>query len=1571
MQGGGSGKRFCSYNVATDANNNVDFWYYSDLPGDPYNLDGTSYGLMNWTGGNSGRAMMSSSSQENSLDVKALTVMTEKDNDEDKLFVPSDSEISKWTFHWVANDEYYMTTTVDGSTYYLQMDSSGLRLVESVDDASQIKVVPGSGNKAGQICLKSGSTTLTYSGNAENGFTVNGSAGSEWLYLVHDAEVTEDYYMTYSAQKVSISNVPNGERVIVYTRVWNEDDKRYEFYAVNSDGSLVRVYESGDSIQWNGAQLNTLLWDFTEYYWEDTQEPNYYYELYNEYSEKFIAPQQTNGQILSDDPIGINLNGRRNKRYYSSILAWDDDHYSYTGLKVENGQIVSCPKSEAMDFYFAAMEDIPTDDTLNTVPTVDNVQYGITMRMINFDSNKDQNLLLSGSENGGDTMLGTSQKCVKGLLSTNLDENGYPTAVRTGDYLGTLYSGADEVNKLFIQSTYNASGYFEYDSCQNFASLNTATNEFKVYKELGTYDGGSYPTRKHGQFFPYNDIEPGVFAVINGKNLYSATAEPLPDSDPRKNEHLYLIKNVDPHFAMELSASFTQTLNGKDAWGHDIIYEFTGDDDFWLYVDGELVIDLGGTHSAIPGFVNFSTGIVTQRGANGTNYTTTLYDIFISNYIARGMTPAAAETKAQEKFKLNDEGNWVFKEYTSHTMKIFFMERGAGASNLHMRFNLASVRPGHVNLSKELAGIDSTESVMAEFPYQIYYKTSADGEEKLLTQDAGDNLNIKVFYLDTETPVTYRDSITVGGITYPSVFMLKPGETADIEIPDDAISYRIVECGINTDIYTTASVKETGCIPIHKDGYMENRYDYSIDLAETKDRPRVTYINTVDPSAVRDMTITKKLYDETGETEIPAEDDPTSFTFRLYLGTEFDENPELANMYAYYVKDPGGHYCQWDASLKSFVSTEYTVFDDIPDKESVTFHTSINGSISKIKSGYTVELHNVLADTKYRVEERRSEIPDGYSFQRYEENGLTVAAPVEKNGTPGVEGTVAFNTDPAVTVRNLKGWGLRVNKIWADEDYMSEREPTYFAVFIQRNDPHGHGDGHVELVEDSVYQLPYDSDPQTLYWYFDRLENGTAIDQYIIREVRLTGGPYEVDENGKVINVPAHSVHSIHDGGNLQLSGKQKGETEPSEFHYTVEYEEGSISAGSNVRVDTCTNNRQGILLKKTEWDETTPLAGTVFELKDENNNLVGTFTSDEEGEITTAFLRLGIDYTLTETAAPQGWHGLQEPMTITQTANHQIEVSGVDESFYEIENVQGQMTITIKNQPYTFQAVKKDAAGNTPISGVVFALHKQKTVGGSTSIDLNPMPGYEELVTDENGIIPQLDNTLPAGTYELREKSTLDGYALLESHTQFTVSPTGEITLGSHPDGVSMERTAENGTVHFELTVLNYRRKTVRFKKIDISDLDSALEGAVFDLYEVTAEGETQTRVEPPLYTGLVSGDDGFLKDSNGHKNFELPVGIYHLVETDAPEGYVLKDRVVVVTVTADDVNYDEGTSISGDGSGKSYDPQTDVYTLKISNSTGAELPMTGGSGTAVIYILGLMLIVISGTCLLQRRNN
>ena len=101
----------------------------------------------------------------------------------------------------------------------------------------------------------------------------------------------------------------------------------------------------------------------------------------------------------------------------------------------------------------------------------------------------------------------------------------------TNRSLSEMYSGARQVNHLFLEGTYHSTGYFEFDSTQNFASLQE-DNEFVVYKEIASYDGSSRPTLKHGQFFPFNNIQAGKYASTNGKNLYDVHAHPLDENDP-------------------------------------------------------------------------------------------------------------------------------------------------------------------------------------------------------------------------------------------------------------------------------------------------------------------------------------------------------------------------------------------------------------------------------------------------------------------------------------------------------------------------------------------------------------------------------------------------------------------------------------------------------------------------------------------------------------------------------------------------------------------------------------------------------------------------------------------------------------------------------------------------------------------------------------------------------------------------------------------------------------------------------------------------------------------------------
>lgn len=604
-------------------------------------------------------------------------------------------------------------------------------------------------------------------------------------------------------------------------------------------------------------------------------------------------------------------------------------------------------------------------------------------------------------------------------------------------------------------------------------------------------------------------------------------------------------------------------------------------------------------------------------------------------------------------------------------------------------------------------------------------------------------------------------------------------------------------------------------------------------------------------------------------------------------------------MQTYYVKDPDLNYCRWNKDTKKFESLGETDFNDLTEEEkkAAAFTTSIYGAISKIPVDHTIEVRNILAGTKFKTVEPPAKIPDGYSFQRYELNGQAATTPAAQ----GVWGTISTESNSEVVVRNLKGYGLRMNKTWSDAEYMAEREPTYFAVYVENS-------GEPVLVEGSVRQLPYTAKPQTLYWYFQTLIPGTYLNQYVIREVKISGGTPVVDDEGVVTNADELTIEPLPHGAEFSLNGKQKGETEESPFEYTVLYE--NLEQKDNVRMQEVTDNRPGVILKKVQWDETTPLAGAEFTLTDNDGNLIGTFTSDENGLISVAFLRDNVPYTLTETGTPQGWYGLQAPLIITLN-EESITVDGAgQEEYYIIDNQSATPSLTVKDRPYTFQAVKKDADTLLPLKDVKFALHKQVEVGGVITIDLNPMPGYENLSTDANGLIPQIDNTLPPGTYEM--------------------------------------------------TIVNHRYADVTLKKTDRNS--TPLTGAKFELCKFD-----KTWVKVPGYEEIDMADVSQVVLEN------LPIGRYRLTELKPPDGYLILENYVYFNVDFDNRGYGKIVLTDETGTGPNSNPDASLSgtTISVKNTPGQELPSTGGIGTTIFYVAGAVLAVGAAVLLITRRRS
>lgn len=1498
-----------------------------DVGDDPYGLNNKTYGLvLNKKTDSEGALSAAMMSKVKYMRFTAQQLLEKPDpsGESDNVFVYIGDDISLWTFHYDSGLNYYISTEVDGQIKYICLNGPDVSLVDEVNENCLFKIessedIPGkyrfvSNNYA--MSLREGSISKGFGGLADSGeYNSN-----QWFNLVEPSQFTDDVFTTrYSAHKISVSDerITNGTQVIVYTRVWNADKEKYEFWAIDHNGALVPCYNVGSTIWWQSGPIDTMIWDFTEYYYEGTTNPNYYYELQNTYSEKYLAPQiHSGGQLISNNPIGININGRRYGDYYSKILAWDDPNYDYAGFMVEDGQLKVVPMSKACEWYFAIPE--LNSDELTTIDTVDNNDYGISMKMKKYTGT------IYGSANNRNQeqtdVLGSDLEAYEMLVSRELGPDGYPIAINTNQSLSALFEDGISVNHLFSSEKYHESGYFEYDCTQNYAYLNG--NNFDVYNAIGSFDTKG-KSSQHGQFMPYDNLTPGYFSTGN-YNVTDVINNELPDSDPRKGMNLYCINRKTAHyfFGMEMTADFMQTPSGEDQFGNDLIFEFSGDDDMWLYIDDELVLDLGGIHSAFTGNINYKTGHVhiDRSAQNAGIVNTTLRDIFEENY--RLKNPTASNTEVNLYLDEIFDGN-TFKDYTAHSMKMLYMERGAGSSNLRMRFNLTTVKDGQVLLQKKLSGTDKQDYLSLEFPYKIMYKNPDTQTWKYLKQELHDSGYTVVYHNETQPVKTSEDGET---------FYLKPGEIAEVNFLSDDIEYKIIETNIDTRIYDVISVNDTVISAENEHGDFA---DYATSISKVSSRKQVVYDNHVDPEAQRSLLITKKLFDERGN-PLHKSDDPTTFRFRVYLGKNSNNEYEYYRLGSYYVKDEHGNYCKYEEG-EGFVSIGKSSLHSLTEEEldDATFTTSPSGSVDKIPADYSIEITGLLVGTAFKVEERESDIPKGYSFNSYTRVAGTY---ITEDGDTENSGIIRDNSNPHVEINNVRGWGLTVRKTWTDDTFMASHDTIYMGVFYNGN-----------LLPHTLRE--YTKDTSSLYWYFDDLEPNADFSDYIIREVKLENP--QTDEDGYVTSYD--SMELVNEGDTIILNAKSLLGNDWENLKYIVNYNQGSLTGvNNNLREDEVINVADGLRIVKTDMLGNY-ISGGTFTLKNSEGRPIGseTYTANSTGLITTAYLPEGT-YTLSETASPSGYHRLIDDVTITSGPNGEISVSGSE--YVSLEEVAGLQEIQIKNRKNELSVYKMDENLETPLPGTTFALYKEVDSITGKRKDYRPIEGYENLVVGSDGKIPLVDITLKPGTYYLEERNPVSGY-IKGDDIKFTVSVDYVTTLDSGDAELTIDRS-DPVCVEYVIKIRNREYNKLQLKKIS-SEGNNPLADAVFELYKASDFNTVTNQAltgRSPIVNGTTNGA-GVLGLGS------LPNGTYYLKEISAPPNYELLTKAIKVEVKTDDVIV-SGTPLA------SVREVDDIYEIQVKNVSSAIAPTGIKRNAALGLLISILMLLLLKICKKGRKR-
>ena len=304
-----------------------------------------------------------------------------------------------------------------------------------------------------------------------------------------------------------------------------------------------------------------------------------------------------------------------------------------------------------------------------------------------------------------------SKDVAQGIVGKNLDDGNLITSY-------TNENGDPVKVPFFNEDAYpNQSKYMRFYNNLQFPFTKT-TND----KGVSTYSFDSEQNTVHYDYENNKIVRDDTIKIhdVDGDTGYF----PFNSVEPSAKD------NLNYGFGTQFTIPFTVTETGKNVDGTSMTFKFTGDDDVWVYIDGALVLDMGGAHCKAEGEINFATQMAT--------ITTGTSDAKLGNQPTAGGRVAAKDNGNRTvdfkniTVKKSDGSTISLAAYMKesgkvHELKMYYMERGMWDSNMSISYSFVPL-PSGLTLSKTLdtkdvnAGLKNAVQGLDNFDFKIQKK---------------------------------------------------------------------------------------------------------------------------------------------------------------------------------------------------------------------------------------------------------------------------------------------------------------------------------------------------------------------------------------------------------------------------------------------------------------------------------------------------------------------------------------------------------------------------------------------------------------------------------------------------------------------------------------------------------------------------------------------------------------------------------------------------------------------------------------------------------------------------------